>query len=284
MGAGGYIGGYLTKKLVQKNVEVFDISSSSGGIFDLSTGILDDTFLIPENTECIVYLSQSPFYRQLPDKFQHLWGVNVISPIKLAILASRTGVKKFIYASTGNIYAPSFMPHSETDPVRRDDFYALSKIHAEEGLRKFSSEMQVICTRIFGIYGPGQSEKLIPNLIKSIKEGSPISLAPKFSQQNYGLNISLCYIDDAVEIFLKIIESALPIESAINIAGNRVLNIAEITTKIGELLNIPPIYKKIETPRHFDLIANIDYLNKVFHPKFTPFDVGISKTLELYPV
>jgi nucleoside-diphosphate-sugar epimerase len=281
MGSQGYIGQNLIKRLRKDGIDVVGLSSSDFGLFDEDVGIISDAFSIPSGVDSIIYLSQSPYYRQLPKKINHLWGVNVLSPIKVANLARNFGVKSFIYASTGNVYAPSFSPLSEKDPVRRDDWYALSKIHAEECLLNFSNDLEIVCGRIFGVYGPNQPDKLVPNLIKAIQAGLPIKLERQPGADQYGLNISLSYIDDVVDIFTRIATSKLGPSGVINIAGNEVLNIGDIASEIGALLNISPDIHLSENPRKLDLISNNSKLIKFYDPVFTPFKVGIKKTLDL---
>jgi UDP-glucose 4-epimerase len=281
LGSGGYIGKNLVKKLTDFGAHVIECTSSISGLFDPKTGIISESFSIPVGTECIFYLSQSPYYRQMPDGLEHLLGVNTYSPIKIANLARRAGVKKFIYASTGNVYAPSFLPLSETDLVRRDDWYSLSKIHAEECLQNFSDDLEVICTRIFGVYGPKQKDKLVPNLIKAVKSESPIKLEAQDGAIKYGLNISLCYIDDLVDIFTSIATSQIGFSGVINLAGQEALNIGDIAKEIGRLLNIEPRIVFSDTPRKLDLISNNAKLIDLYSPVFTPFSLGIKKVLDL---
>jgi nucleoside-diphosphate-sugar epimerase len=281
VGSGGYIGQNLARKLTNLGANVIEHTSSFPGLFEPTSGIVTDSFSILNGTDCIIYLSQSPYYRQLPDKLEHLWGINTLSPIKIANLARKSGVKKFIYASTGNVYTPSFLPLSETDPIRRDDWYSLSKIQAEECLLNFSADLEVVCTRIFGVYGPNQTDKLIPNLINAIKSELPVNLHPQPNANQYGLNISLCYIDDLCDIFTSIATSQVEISGVINVAGNEVINIGDIATEIGSLLNINPIINYSEAPRKLDLISNNSKLINRYNPIFTPFVTGIKKTLDL---
>ena len=137
-----------------------------------------------------------------------------------------------------------------------------------------------MCTRIFGVYGPNQTDKLISNLITAIKSELPINLHPQPNAKQYGLNISLCYIDDLCDIFTSIATSQVEISGVINVAGNEVINIGDIATEIGSLLNINPIINYSESPRKLDLISNNSKLINLYNPTFTPFVTGIKKTLD----
>lgn len=279
-GAGGYIGKRLTEKFRRIGLEVVCYSNAVGGVFDQESGLLSDNVDIPRNVDCSIYLSQSPYYRQMPEKAGHLWGVNVLSAMKVAEMSRQAGVPQFIYASTGNVYSPSFSPLKEDFPVRRNDWYALSKVHAEEGLALYRSDMSITSVRIFVIYGPDQTNKLVPNLVKSIRTGIPIMLAPKVDDsENCGLRVSLCYIDDVVDIITQLLGKNAP--DLINIAGSEVLSIRHIAKQIGEQLAISPKFEISNQPRGFDLVADVTKLVELYNPIFTPFSEGIRRTLEV---
>lgn len=279
-GAGGYIGRHIAAHFNQIGLSVIRYSSASEGTFNPDTGFLADSVVIAPGTDCVIYLSQSPYYRQKSERADHMWGVNVVSAMKVAELARRVGVKRFIYASTGNVYSPSFSPLKEGFPVCRDNWYSLSKVHAEECLALFNNDMSVTSARIFGVYGPGQTDKLVPNLVRSIQSGVTINLAPKQgdSEDDGGLKVSLCYIDDIVDVFSKMLHKSGP--EIINIAGSEVLSVRDVAQAVGVQLGIVPKFETGGQPRAFDLVADISELVGLYNPKFTPFSEGIRQTLE----
>lgn len=280
IGAGGYIGRNLIARLGSVGDYVIPYSSSTNNVFDARTGVLNDDVQIPKGTDCVVYLAQSPFHRQMPDMAAHLWGVNVVSALKAADLARACGAKRFIYASTGNVYAPSFFPHREDASTRRDDWYALSKVHAEECLALYRNDISITVARIFGVYGPGQTGRLVPNLVQSVRSGVPVKPAPNpcSIEDRGGLKVSLCYIDDVVEIFSQLIHKSLP--DVINVAGPESLSIRDIAQAIGERLGVTPKFEVSDHPRAFDLLADITTLVETLNPIFTPFNEGLKRTLE----
>ena len=119
-GSGGYVGQRLVERLSREGVETIPYSSGAPGTFDPSSGVICEDIRIPAGTDCVVYLSQSPRYREMPAGSGHLWGVNVLSAIRVANLARQAGARRFVHASTGNVYEPSFSPLSESCALRRD--------------------------------------------------------------------------------------------------------------------------------------------------------------------
>jgi nucleoside-diphosphate-sugar epimerase len=280
IGSGGYIGRNLVLSLKKREFDVQGFSSSNGDCIDPTTGILSEGFSVPSSTNVIIYLAQSPCYRQVPDMSWHLWNVNVVSAVKIAELARRANVKRFIYASTGSVYAPSFKPLSETSPLSGDNWYSLSKIHAEEALSLYRNDIDLTIMRIFGIYGPGQNDKLVPKLLESVLEEREIGIERNEEDASDldGLKISLCYIDNVVDILISLImKGELPY---INIAGNEVVSVRKIATIIGRCLEKTPKFKVLDKYRKFDLIADISLLQRTLNPLFTNLERGLKKTIE----
>ena len=280
IGSKGFFGSRLSNYLKKRNVGVQGFSSSDGNAIDPQTGNLSDTFSIPEGTGAVIYLAQSPYYHRVPEMFPHLVSVNVASAVKAAELSRRAKVKRFIYASTGNVYAPAFQPLPETAPVRKDNWYALSKVMAEEALSLYRNDMDITVIRPFGIYGPGQANKLVPNLLKSLLEGKEISLDrnPHDPDDLDGLRVSLCYIDDAVAMIAGLLMKSGP--HYLNIAGDTAAGIRQIVTLMAGCVGKEAKLTVSEKYRQFDLIADVSLLRKVLNPVFTGLEAGIRKTVE----
>lgn len=279
VGSHGYVGRRLQERLQAEGIQVRGASSSDGSGIDPHTGVLSESFSIPADTYGVVYLAQSPYYNRVPEMFPHLVNVNVVSAVKAAELSRRAKVKRFIYASTGNVYAPDFNPLPETAPVRRDNWYALSKVHAEEALSLYRNDMDMTVIRPFGIYGPGQANKLVPNLLKSLLEGKEISLDrnPYNPDDLDGLRVSLCYIDDAVAMIASLLTKNGP--DYLNIAGDTAASIRQIVTLMAGYLGKEAKFTVLERRRQSDLIADISRLRKVLNPVFTGLEAGIKRTV-----
>lgn len=280
VGSGGFIGSHLKKFLQGEGIQVLCASSANGTGIVPDTGILPDDFSIAPETDVIVYLAQSPYYNMAPERFSHLMNVNVLSAAKIAELGRRAKVKRFIYASTGNVYAPTFTPFSESSPLRKDDWYSLSKIHAEEVLSLYKNDMDLVIMRIFGVYGPGQTDKLVPKLLSSVLQGKEISIEknPEDKSDLGGLKISLCYIDDIVEIISNLISKGGP--SILNIAGNEAASLRQMVNVMGQFLGKKPVLTVAERCRRGDLIADISLLRSILNPQFTSLESGLKKTIE----
>ncbi|MCB1738820.1 MAG: NAD(P)-dependent oxidoreductase [Gammaproteobacteria bacterium] len=283
IGSNGYVARALSARLQAEGVDVIGLSSQSEGGLDPVSGRPRADFKIPSGVESVIYLAQSPYYHQLPERIGHVVAVNVCAPLEIAEKARSAGVRRFVHLSSGAVYKPSFAPLDERSQVRRDALYPLTKLHAEEALRAFSGYMEINVLRLFAIYGPEQKDKLVPKLADTIAAGRTVTLAPRNADGNTdaddgGLRLSLCYVDDAARIIAHVGAHGGP--ELLNVAGPQALSIRELAIAIGRELGTEPLFVRTEQPRDGDLIADITCLREACNPHFTSFSEGIDYTLE----
>lgn len=278
IGAQGFVGARLQTRLAARGASVLPASSRDGSGLSDRSGLLPESFRVTEGIEAVVYLAASPRFREFPTGAAHVLSVNTVSAIAAAEKAHRAGAKRFVYASTGNVYAPSFAPRAESAPVRRDDWYALSKLHAEEALALFRPYFGVHVARLFGVYGPGQKNRLVPNLAEALRARRPVELQPRSGAalDSDGLRISLCYVDDVADVLARLAMEGGP--ECVNVAGDEVLSVRAIAVALGAALGAEPRFERTERPRTTDLIADNALLKARLAPRFTPFAEGIALT------
>ncbi len=269
-GSGGFVGTRLCARLREAGHEIFGSDPRQGA---------EEMADPPAGLDSVVFLAQSHNYRNVPAMAWHVFQTNEVLALRVATKAAEGGAKRFVYASTGSVYAPSFAPLSEDGPLRRDDYYALSKVHAEEALALLRDRIEVVLVRPFGIYGPGQQGMLVANLLASIREGKPITLEPnpRDPADGRGRRMSLCYVDDSAAIFARLAECGGP--PIVNLAGEEAVSIAELSTKLGELAGKSPQFVAGSRARTGDLIADLTLLRKSVSPRFTPLAAGLERTV-----
>lgn len=77
----------------------------------------------------------------------------------LAAHALRTGVKRFVFASSAAVYGDSdALPLREDTPTRPISHYGRSKLMSEEVLQGHNHAMTVTALRYFNVFGPRQEE------------------------------------------------------------------------------------------------------------------------------
>jgi UDP-glucose 4-epimerase len=85
------------------------------------------------------------------DQINH-WGT-----AELAYLLEESSVKKLIYTSSAGVYGSSTEPVDESVEPDPKSFYGISKLRAEEHVRRLSDKMQVYIFRCANVYGYNRS-------------------------------------------------------------------------------------------------------------------------------
>jgi nucleoside-diphosphate-sugar epimerase len=279
VGAGGFLGHALCAEAERRGCTVFRYSSSDGTGIDPGTGLFASGFELDDNLDIVFYLAQSPYYRDVPKYYEHVLRVNEYSALRTAELAIRKSVPRYIYVSTGSVYKPDFMPLAENSELNRDNWYTLSKIHAEEGLSLFRNGIDLTVARLFGLYGPRQIDKVVPVLAGKITRGEPVLLErnPRNAGDLDGLKISLCYIDDAAKMLMALADK--PGVVCLNIAGERPVTIRELCLEIASRLGRQADFIITDKYRNGDLVSDNTLLNRILKPAYTGLDQGIHNTV-----
>jgi nucleoside-diphosphate-sugar epimerase len=159
-----------------------------------------------------------------------VFNVNLLSTMRLLDYSKKAGVKKFVLASTGGIYGSSASPISVNSEILSPTglgHYFGSKLSAEIFANNYKEFFAVDINRIFFMYGPRQSKKmLIPRLIDSVRNGLPVQLAGVD-----GISINPVYVQDVAD-FLH--TQLCDLESHVyNIAGPEIVSIRHLTELIS---------------------------------------------------
>jgi len=205
---------------------------------DLATDF--DTSGLPVHIDGVIVLSQSPDFRDFPEKALTIFDVNVRALLILLDYARRAGATHFVSASSGGVYAKSHDAMQEDAAIPVDGstgFYPATKLIGEILTRNYAAYMNVVILRIFFAYGSGQKRSmLIPRLIDNVREGRPITI-----DGEDGLRINPVHATDAA----KAVIAALAIDgcATFNVGGPDVLSLRQIAEVIGEAVGRKPVFE-----------------------------------------
>lgn len=261
-GAGGLVGTHLLP-LLEKEFEVITISHSGKGKNGLRIDFSKewDISELPENIDTIIHLAQSRSFREFPAKAADVFYCNTVSTLKLIDFAQKSGVKKFIYASSGGVYGAGDKIFKEDDmPANADKlgFYLTSKYSSELILNNYTDLLDIIQLRLFFVYGQGQEpDMLIPRLAGFVRSGKPITL-----QGSGGIRINPIHAGDAA----RAIRNAIDLKGShkINVAGPEVVSIKEIGTYLGSLIGQEPLFNYEEKPTNH-VVADIEKMKEMLY-------------------
>lgn len=231
---------------------------------------------LPENTDTVIHLAQSPHFRDFPEKAMDVFQVNVGSTARLLDWSRQTGVRRFIYASSGGIYGHGAKEFNEDDPAGPHGplgHYLATKHSGELLVENYADQMIVVLLRFFFVYGFRQRETmLIPRLLRSVREGKPIRL-----QGHDGIRLNPIHVSDAAAAVVN----ALRLEEShkINIGGPEVMTLGEVARTMGDLVGREPVLVMEESDAGH-LVGDVSKMSRLLRPPSITLEAGLRRMLE----
>lgn len=267
-GANGLLGRQMCEKLVQAGHEVFGLIHAA--IFEPLEGVeyiqLDlSTYWnygkLPAAVDVVMHFAQSANYKDFPSNALDVFRVNLESTARLLDYAHRSGVQKFIYASSGGVYGNGMNAFHENAPIvtpGKLGYYLGSKASSEIMVHSYADVFQVIIIRPFFMYGARQKPgMLIPRLMNSIEKELPISL-----QGETGIRINPVHVEDAARAVLSSLQ--LEESATFNVAGPEIISIRDICDLMGHFVSKQAKYTAVPGEPQ-DLVADISSMQNLLH-------------------
>jgi len=218
--------------------------------------------------------------------------VNGMGTLKVFEYSQMTRVERVVYASSGcSIYG------SKAPMPLREDFmsmhlttpYQITKMLGELYANFFHHHhnLQVVKTRFFNSYGPGevpgQYRNVIPNFIYRALKGEPL---PFTGAENASRDFT--YVGDIVDSLLRAGYFEGAIGQEMNIASARETRILDMARRVNELTENPS--GVITAPKRVwdtkvRLLASIDHAKSIlgYEPQMD-FDEGLKETINWFKV
>lgn len=228
-GGNGYLAQHLLPMLsMAEKVYLLDEASPdySQNANYIQGSILDQKIMseiIRDNKiDCVIHLAAKKNARESvlnPDLY---FSVNTNATLELAKIASRFGVKLFLFASSAAVYGNTFSSDliDENTPLKPLSPYGESKKSAEVQLQNLAitSEMKIVSLRLFNLAGYGNNcyqERFFQNLLPIIAS----CIHSKQSVNVYGSNLptfdgscvrDYVHVVDVAKAFTSIVEDQGP--------------------------------------------------------------------------
>mgnify|MGYP003624477284 FL=1 len=191
-GSSGRIGSAVVEALLAKDLAVrgFDLRASGRtcGHYDEVTGSLDDARAVENAVSGVdAVLHLGAFMSWAPQDKANMFSANVEGTRLLADAASAAGARRFVFASSGEVYpenAPLSLPVTEDHPLNANSPYGLTKLLGEEIVRfhQRAGKMETVILRFS--HTQDASELLDES---SFFSGPRFFLQPRIKQQeNFG--------------------------------------------------------------------------------------------------
>lgn len=200
----GFIGTNLKEKLKALGHDVcgMDIKGDQA-LDDISKEHNVECELKNIKSDVIVHLAALAGVRhslEVPDEY---YKVNVLGTHWLLKWASRTGVKKFLFASSSSVYGDNVSPLKEKMECNSQlSPYAVSKKAAEMVCKMFSRKIPVIVFRPFTVYGPkGRPDMVIGEILRAGRENTEfVKYGDGKSSRGY------THVDDLTDGIIKLLD------------------------------------------------------------------------------
>lgn len=279
MGASGLVGSHLVPELVgayeihtlSRHKPEFSASNVIWHVADLEKKV--DYSALPTGADTLIYLAQSDHFRDFPAKALDIFQVNTAQVLRALDFARTSGVRNFIYASSGGVYGFPEKGVSEDVAIPASGnlgFYLSSKLCAEMLAENYAPFMNIVLLRFFFVYGAGQKRSmLIPRLVDNVRGGRIVTL-----QGQDGIRINPVHASDAI----KAIRAAMDLQGChrINVAGPDVLSLRDICETIGSKVGKSPIFEINADATPGNLIGDIESMKKLLVTPTMHFSEGIA--------
>lgn len=132
--------------------------------------------------DCVVHLAARTHVLDdlSDDPYAAYRHINVLGTAALAQQAAAAGVRRLIFLSSIKVNgeATTKDPYTEDDTPRPEDAYGVSKLEAEEALKRIGADtgLETVVLRPPLVYGPGVKGNLL-RLLRLIERGIPLPLA-----------------------------------------------------------------------------------------------------------
>lgn len=238
-GSNGFLGSILKNKLKHHKIIGNDIDIYNKKInFKKSFSNINSRQL--KNIDIIIHLAGLSTNYDPPDKIYKkiAYKVNTSNTIDLAIKAKKSGVKKFIFASSASVYG-DFKGNlaSENSVLKPTTSYAISKKKAEERILRLSDKnFKVIIFRMVTLFGYSprmRFDVLINNIISNYIKTKTVILKSKGKLIRPQLHVL-----DTVQFYQQAIDNDNIKSGIINIGRDDYnINILSMAKLIAKKLN-----------------------------------------------
>ena len=309
-GSAGFIGMHLTEKLLQEGYEVVSVDFMNPAYqtniaklrsdylrsnydhkilnLDLSENIKD---LLPifGGCEAIFHLAAWPGVRMSSDFPEKYFRNNVISHANMTSIANQLRIGKFFYASSSSIYGNLGLSGPVSDKLSFQNearsYYAATKIVNEVIANHFPFDPTVrpVALRFFTVFGPwGRPDMAYWSFAKKMLRDETVTL---YGQTGGKRNFT--YVDDAVNILLKLLEVEMPQEvRALNVANSQPLETIDMLRSLSKALSVKDFKVEIVSRPKEDAEAtwaDVSTLSELIGPTVaTKLDLGLSKFANWY--
>ncbi len=303
-GGAGFIGSHLAEKLLNLGAEVTIVDNFLFGSkiehlrghsgLSIIEGDVRDVGVLSQALpakDIIFHLAACVGVEETQKMPFEVLDVEINGTLNVLNSAVKSGIKKFIFGSSSEVYGDSPKPMKEEGSLSPKSTYAVAKLAGEEYCRAFHQKygLEYTCLRYFNVYGPRQDERfVIPRFVTNALSDETLAIYGDGKQTR-----DFTYIDDVVNMTLLAAVEPEASCQTINIGTGTSTSINELAKLIlkatGSKNSAKPVYidyddKRPQQIEAFHRCAAISRAGALL--KLTPeikLTAGIEQYINWYP-
>lgn len=288
-GASGFIAPHVIKACLRRGwevtgVDILDCDLELAGFRFLKKDVRE---LTPDDLAGADYVFHLAFVTNIPNSITHPLDTtsdNIDMTVYLLDLATKQGIKKFLFPSTASLYGENPTPWREDMPPCPIEPYSWQKLSIEYALAMWNTRygLPTVTLRLFQVFGENQRvDTSLAAFLRARKEGRPITLTETTAQSTFRTGQrDFIYVGDVAEAFIEAaISNRVGRGEVLNIGSGRVTTMEEIANAVGgEVIFIPQ--RNFEVERHeADIRKTTALLDWAPTVEVIPWLEGFVKTL-----
>jgi len=282
LGSEGFVGQNLIDGLKEKH-ELLTADVLNSGThtnytkFDITN--IDETYNLIKNIDVVINLVTHTLTQSLNDVISNA-NTNIIGLLNVLEACRKNKIKKTIFTSASSIIGiPNTFSVDEKHSVMPQTAYGITKMAAEHYHRLYKElyGLNYVIFRFFNIYGPYQTNGIIPSFHKKLINNESITVFGEGKQIR-----DFVFIRDVIPFFDNVITSSKFDNQTYNLGTGNGTTIMEVIEKFSKLLSVKPkIDFQPERPGEIgNFVANTNFLLSEFGFKpETSIEDGLKDTI-----
>jgi len=296
-GGAGFLGSHLTEELAKKNHEIIIIDNFSSGkhqnityipslhIYDQDIRTIQPKHFHDNPPDVVFHFAAFLGVENTLSRPLNTLSAEVEGTINILKVFTDVGIKKFVFASSSEVYGEKKICNEEDDPCPKSS-YSVAKLVNEHYFKAYSEEFGLNCLvlRYFNAYGPRQDNRfVVARFISRALNDEPLYVYDDGTQTR-----TFTYVSDSIRLSCLLFEKTKGFV-IFNVGKPTPIRIIDLAKKIKNLtnssseINFKPFEeagRQLSYEVHHRQPNIAKALAKVGSFKWVPLDEGLRRTID----